>query len=228
MTLVYNNGTDVLTPNRVCLQGPVNYSVVGSPAIVAGVASGFDGTSYLSLTNNLAALTNTYEMQVCIEDGDEITNTPYQRLLNFYKPSNTTQLSIFAYADSTSAISYFMQGVNYADPDNPTSKQKRLLHNTSRNQKLVIRVISDGTSITGSIYDATSGTLLGEGVEQGYYAIDLSLVTQIRIGSYSGGAPWKGTIDLNRTYIKINQKLWFGKQQAQAVTCNGTTVWGQV
>lgn len=205
-------GTQVLVPSRVCLQGPVGYTVVGSPVIADGVVSGLDRDNYLRTNNEVTNLiSGNFEMQVQYHTN---INAASGRLLSTGDAlcnGIALENGVFRFkarlADDTNyswSTNYQVQG----DTDYRVNAQR--IGNI-----LTLRVYEGNTLVDTVNVDLTDVAFMNK-------------KTSYRVGSYNFGGTIYGTIDLNNTYIKVNGKLWFGKQQANTVTCNHTTVWSHV
>lgn len=203
--------------NEVYLNRNVGYTVVGSPNIVNGVASGFSVDDCLK-TPAFSPTSNTWEF-VCkfttpssleqsgIVTGLGITNsfaplfiTNAQGALSMYLSSNGTSWDIaqtnvaMLSAETTYTIKEEFTGsaYNFYILENGEWTLKKTIESNKH--------IYGGTAFVFGNNRGTGATFTG------------------------------GSIDLNSTYIKINGVTWFnGKQQANptinTLQINGNTVW---
>ena len=167
-------------------KGNVDYTIVGTPTIVDGVASGFGNGNYITIPNkildnfefvldfNTADISNQY-----IFSGN--TNGLYVRLATY--SSNNIRVRI-------NYGSYGLWGT----------------HSVSQNSHYKIKIICDG--VTLSLYEYINGEFVLEGSTN---VEALTTETVNRFGVLNTQTqPFNGSIDLNNTYIKINGQPWFG------------------
>lgn len=187
----------------------VGYTVVGSPTITDGIASGFSTTDYLQTSQ---AMSNPdYFEEVCtftMPSSWTGTNTikplivnTYHRGLDIYNPSG----SIF----------YLHCFLRFTD-------------NTEGGHWIASTALQPGHTYTGKLkrVDASSYVLElwenGSKIDYLDIAKDKKMLndTAIRIGSNANNTMFEGTIDLNNTYIKENGVLWFRGTDAMTKTCS--------
>ena len=192
-----NNSYIKLGSTKYKLQAVVGYTIVGSPTIVDGVVSGFSANDYLQLPSK-PDYNENFEMQV------EFTKTAtgncglciggtytYGGLI----VSNNTVRFVIRLDDGTSN--------NYALVSNNTIEINALyIANVKRvGNKIVLRIYKNGT--------------LDEEIGEDLTNIAFSTnIGNLRLGVRVGGDALSGSMNLNNTYIKINNKLWFNGQQA--------------
>jgi len=183
------NGLLTWASPKLYLEGPTQYTVVGNPTIVDGVASGFSGNDNLQIRNGFP-LNTAYEMVVGFSVSDL---TGGGNLCTFQATNNITYgLHINAYA----ALSFYSPVGTFLNSD-----AGAIL--TNKNYKA--KYIMDG--VNQSLYlDEGNGYVLQEtsSVRSSEHSINY-----FDLGG--GGTALSGSIDLNSTYIKVNNELWFGK-----------------
>jgi hypothetical protein len=168
----------------------VGYTVVGSPTIVDGVVSGFSSENYLSLPS-LNFNSNNTEIVIKFTTGATISN---QLLLNV----GSNQLYISSSSHLTFKINYsgnkWLTGASLIQP------------NTTYYAKFI------NTSDGCSLYLSTDNiNWILEGSTTNFHITSNSV---IYIGSGNANyTSWSSSIDLNSTYIKVNNKLWFNGQE---------------
>ena len=192
------------------VQGSVNYTVVGSPTIVDGVASGFSSGNYLQL----ASLSNGF---TCVES-----------FCKFTTGSVNVQQGIMGTSTSWSRYGFFIDvdgklntGVVIDGDVRKTLKTAFALQpNTTYYAKMNASVSTHTLALQVST-DRTNWSL---------NTLDLGEFTRflggtIRIGQTQHGA-FNGSIGLNNTYIKINGQAWFGKcpVEVKHISLNSTSV----
>ena len=193
-----NNSYIKLGSTKYNLQAVVGYTVVGSPTIVDGVVSGFSGIDYVQIPN--PKIDNTpFEFFVSFAMGNDMTGqqnllTENNLNMRLYKLTSDSCFKFRFYDKNVSnnlvvALDYTIQ----AD----TSYKYKVRYNNS------ILVIA--------IYDNANNLLAENSISN----VSPLINDQIKIGSLGTSNGYlKGSIDLNNTYIKINNKLWFNGQQA--------------
>ncbi len=204
MQLTYQSGLLSHSPQRICLQGPVAYTTVGTPTVTDGVLSNCTSGSYLTIpafntTVETLALQLTVTMDSTLSTFRtlaEIGNLVFE----FY--GNNDRALRFRYLDTsgTAVFKYAGYGLVLGTP-----LQIRFSY-ASNSGTLIVKQGSTTLSTTTVTMQAPKGDVLGR---FGYFWQPLTA----------------GSVDLNDTYIYVNGKLWFGKQQARRVTCNATLVW---
>lgn len=173
------------------LVGPVDYTVVGSPTISNGVASGFSSSDYLTLPNSPTSIsTYSYKITATIYS---IPSSGFPKIYTFFGQqaevrSDTTGTATlrFYYPGEGGAAAgdgYFASGITLNVPFSIS------VNYDSENTSVIVEqsgVQLKSTTITASsFYDKVSEL---------------------------GRSAFPGSIDLNNTYIKVNNTLWFGKE----------------
>jgi hypothetical protein len=193
----------VFADQSMYLAGPVNYSVVGSPTIVDGVVSGFSSSDYLIISSLLQS-TNRYEYSCTFTMPDSFSGLSVLLSL-IVGPNNDRGLDIYyngsscylhanmAYADGT----YEGQWISTTALQPSETYTGKLIRDNDNTYRL--ELWQNGTKIDSTSWTKNSGIV----------------TTELVIGGK--GYPFVGSIDLNNTYIKVNDQLWFyGKNYASA------------
>lgn len=181
-------------PAEPKLVGPVDYTVVGSPTIVDGVASGFSNES-----SNYSGLytSASYDVSNAIES--------YIR----FNPGAQTNAVFFGPQANTGRMLYVSNGIRVVIPNGTLTAVYTMDANTWYRAKFSYNGL---TSYILVLYDDSGNELATDSATGSASA---SYDTRCYIGSVmnSGtGNTFAGSIDLNETYIKINGSLWFGKE----------------
>ena len=179
------------------IMGPVGYTVVGSPTIVDGVVSGFSQNDYPLINSSINIKNITETMFKLYID----TSTIVEDFLNF-----------FLLQDGIRAQYYFNKnldyGVNmkiYVAGAGHTSTSRNIPTDTW----FYLKTTYDGTT-----YKAFKSLDKNTWEQLMSFDVDLSSeedTTSFRIGSNPTQSAnyFRGSIDLNETYIKENNELWF-------------------
>lgn len=184
------------------LQAVVGYTVVGSPTITDGVVSGFSGGNYLICNkvfpNDIAL--NGFDCQIKFTMPNEINSDLQLIGIPFTNAAYggirvSSGLRLMMYIDGVS--NYFRSDTNYLQLNNTYIVKYKIENNTMK--------LYCGTTINNLQLVGTK-------------AIDSFTLTTYRdvcIGTtINQASAFTGSIDLNETYIKINNKLWFNGQPA--------------
>lgn len=206
--LIKKGGTSKLcwADPRIYLSGPNNYSIVGNPTIMNGVASGFSSADNLQLpTWQDTGKSIDLSIAFIIPEGAQSAARP---LNQFGITANDSMLYIPANKNGVTARINSANSftTNYALQAETLYVASLLRENSSY---IYILNLSDenGNILATNSLEAT-GVLLGGGSSR-----------QMRIGYDSSvwGTPFYGSIDLKRTYLKDDNALWFyGKNYASA------------
>ena len=172
----------------------VGYTVVGSPTIVDGVVSGFSSANYLRAPD----LPNYTKLErfVKFNTGTTTTNTrtiigssPYGSI-NLEATTNKIRTTIFV------SPTYATMTLNTALLENTTYYYRDILEN--------------GT-VKGYLYDSNMNLIEEKSSALGY---DTGRYFIIGKTTNSERPFTNGSVYLNETYVKVDNKLWFNGQQA--------------
>lgn len=187
-----NNSYIKLGSTKYNLQAVVGYTIVGSPTIVDGVVSGTDGSNYITLPQypNIESV-GKFELQVKFD----ATSYSAGIIWSFPAPSsNSYRLQVL----SSGTIRYFTPNIYFTLLGLNISSIKYIKLKTSNGlaNNVEFYVSSDGLSWTKIIpTQAENSETFTNGIMR---------LFRCTLSNY----------DLNETYIKINNKLWFNGQQA--------------
>ncbi len=205
---IVKDGKLVWADPRLALSGPVNYSVVGRPMVADGVVSGFSGSDFLRL-NQIFSVSEGIDFEIFtkIKTPQEIANEEYECFIfgigydgvgygSGLKMNNSKKLSFSFYKlGSFETANTLSLDTEYYIKAGRSEGVTYLAYSTDN----INWTITEGTS-TQRMNNAISGDVLP--------AFGRAL-------QFSQSRPWLGSIDLNETYIKVNNQLWFyGKNYA--------------
>ena len=190
----------VFASQDLYLTGPVNYTKVGSPAIVDGVASGFSSSDYLKVNNALDTSNNDWEIFTKFKLGQLTSN---ENVVNFV--GTTTRLVVLPSGNPVFVCVF--QDSTFHNIQLYTTLESNVYYYSKI--KCVNDVITFGVSADKQNWIEMSYTL----EKQLRTSYGVAFGCQIFNDVVSG--PLGGSIDLNQTYIKVNGSLWFyGKNYA--------------
>ena len=152
-----------------------------------GVFNGFSNTAYIRINKQLPD--NSTELQIEIGMPSTIATSGTQSIIN---------VGIFSLTMYQQTISLYSG-----------SSDKTVIPSTdiSGNSTYVIKAVRTAGSKTFQFSYSKDG---GAFVNTANWTSNLSYTDYIRIGnSTASGRGWKGTINLNNTYIKIGDKFWY-------------------
>jgi len=188
-----NNSYIKLGSTKYKLQAVVGYTVVGSPTITDGVVSGFSRGNYLSLPQNLES--DNLEMVIDFTTGNSITQ--YETIF--------LNRSIF---DLEVNISGRLTSYNWE-----TSSYYIVILETDYlvNTNYKVKIKRSGNTISFA-YSKNGGAF----IDRGSFTITKTATNLPCFGNSSVNLSryFNGSINMNNTYIKTNNKLWFNGQQA--------------
>jgi len=192
----------------------VGYEVVGSPTINNGVVSGFSDSDYLRTSMAFPASSSAnncvYQVKFTMPNS-ELTQSNGLIKIRF---SGTADGFIIS---TQRRITLFVFGMNYQI----YSAQNYL----QLGQTYIARAIINSSYI--SFYCGTSeDTLQLIGTKEREGGETFASPERVYLGrAWNSGAPFEGSIDLNETYIKVNDVYWFRGQPAMTKTlsCVGAT-----
>lgn len=175
----------------------IGYTLQGSPTITDGILSGMSATDYLKITPYIPS--GDMEFQFAFNVGTLGTNCCAFEIPGIF--------SLFIHSNSIKIWNF----KNSSFPEIISSS------NVSANDDFVIRFVRTGTSYTYS-WAKNGGTFSSPSV------LDLN---QTQTGWAAMGAPttdtsryFRGTIDLNNTFINIDGAPWFKSTPEMVKTCS--------
>lgn len=193
---VVKDGKLVWADPRLTLSGPVGYTVVGSPTIVDGVASGFSSSDYVRIADAALDWNNNVEWVVKVET--PATYASYNQIV-YMAP-------MFLYVTSTGRLSLMYTS-------NGNVKYLNAVSSLQTSTTYYIKIVKDTTSF--SLYLSSDGITYDLQQTRTDFLPTTTSYVSYGIDGASAYTPWLGSIDLKETYIKVNGELWFyGKNYA--------------
>jgi hypothetical protein len=177
-----------------CLPGNVGYTVLGSPTISNGVVSGFSASDYLLATQAYPAEITSYEKNIRFKWANSagtyqvlFGGTGYDRVI--FSSGTWCLLSM-----RTSSVAIMDMQVGYLPM---TVGNWYVLNIKFADNIVTVKLLSDEGAV---LFTKTFN-----------FDFINSPNTTLRIGQSTadGGGFFVGSIDLNETYIKINNEVWF-------------------
>lgn len=218
------NGTYIITDGQpwfgICpievkkhqLMGPVGYTVVGSPTITDGVASGFSGSNYLQSSSTFPGSTSTslefatkFNISSFASTSTIVSSTT--NTIPFHLAVRDSKFRLYPGIESTYKVGDFVLLAN-------TDYWIKLFWDSTNGWKL--QYSTDGTNYTTDF----------ENYNPSNSAPKDNYIVLGRNYPNGGQEGLLGTIDLNHTYIKVNGKLWFWQpRETEKIVVNGVQVW---
>lgn len=199
-------------------KGSVGYTIVGSPTIVDGIVSNFSSSNYL-LFNSTIDTGKSFEFITDITTG---SNTNYQTIFG------SSEAFIFRLTVSDSHKIQIQAG-------NGSSFGSEIKGTTTitANNSYQVKVLYDGQNMI--VYLKPRNGSWSEEINTNVGSLPTFTP---RIGSYyTSSYTFRGSIDLNQTYITVNGQAWFGvcpvevkqillnSNDVQNLVVNGVQVW---
>ena len=192
--------TELLSPKMI---GPVEYNIVGSPTIIDGIASGFvTSASYLTLNDTISSWADSFEMQV-----------------KFTMPTIAQSGRAFIFANGSGQQGFLKannNGVSFAFYDTDGNQYYGVSPVLAAGKTYVGKVTYDSSTYTltvtvkGDVVDFSSSHTFSYPLRDNATTVYQNICIGGNGGTYLDA--FNGSVDLNNTYIKVNGKLWFGKQ----------------
>lgn len=172
-------------------------TAVGTPTIVDGVVSGFSSSNYLQTSSSID-VTKPFEMFLKIK-----TAASSGSLENITQLKGTN--SVIAINATSRRPAFLMRyyGTDSLLHSSTASFQSGLADNTIYYLKCICD--TNGTSISVST-DKTNWETLTKPLPDDF--VSWHTPTAFILGSYTNN-PFLGSIDLNETYVKVNNEMWF-------------------
>ena len=202
--------------SRVRLQGPVEYTVVGSPTIQNGIVSGFSTSNYLK-SGGVFDFSHPFEVNISVKDFEGTGGSQYVFGLSAGSEGTLTHSLGMYHGGQATGLSMSYGSNQYWSSLAPT---------LTAHVPYTINLSSDGTTVTVKVTQGnnskTSTKALSDFATTG--------TCELRLGLWAtyGQVFTSGSIDLNETYVRVNGKLWFGKEPVQKIVKDGVTVWEEV
>lgn len=205
---IVKDGKLVWADPRLALSGPVNYKVVGNPTIVDGVASGFSASDYLQCQELTIQAGVPYEIATAIitpSDDTQNGNTNTCGIIGA-KALHNGLLYTFSNHPNPGCINFYGWQDNSGSVNNATLFQ--LEHST-------LYYVKYGYDGGRHAYVSVSQDKINWETKTRDY-VPSSNTEVFYIGALKFfNSYFPGSIDLNETYVKVNDKLWFyGKNYA--------------
>lgn len=189
------------------LKGPVGYTIVGSPTIVDGVASGFSTSNGLICYSSIAS-TGNIEFNAKINVQDFSSANPIFKAAEQYE-----QLVVRTTGQIACSFGLF----------DGEWRAVASTYRISANTTYIVNVKLQDNTCHIKIYDANNQLLADE---QQSFTYQYKATSYMEIGRGPDNTYFKGSIDLNHTYIKVNGKLWFYQPApTKYIVKDGKLVW---
>lgn len=176
-------------------KGSVNYTIVGSPTIVDGVASGFSGSDLLRTTKNPLSCPNEGKIAFHYTRQSSMNQILIVCISGSYFPFRIRLI------DRTIQFSWMTdsatQATNLDGTYNITEGDYYITFNFS-NSIWTVKLYNSANELLETLTSDQTSV---------YWPSNISV---LNIGSYSATSYWQGSIYLNNTYIKVNGQPWFG------------------
>ena len=200
----------------------VGYTIVGSPTIENSIVSDFSSSNYVTTNQNINfdAVNSNYEIVAEVKP----IGSSWEQTTRYILGSGTSQTSRFGLCVTPYQHWYwyiYSDGVNniYLDGNADNSMNNRTT--------FIKAVVNNKNASLYKSLDGQSWSVLAT-KDLSSYTDTYVINSPINIGvNYNVSYPWIGSIDLNNTYIKVNDIYFFRGQPAMTKTlscvgCTGT------
>jgi hypothetical protein len=187
-------------------KGQVGCVAVGSPTITDGVSSGFSNDNYLTLNNVFNP--GNYNWEFCTKVNPTLTGAASYIISR----SAPTYRSGFGIALGTSSDTRAILNLSSDGSSNDIANGERGSHNYSQNTNYWMKLRFTGTQyiLSYSLDDITYIDDITIDSSTPIYGANGFLAIGVNRYTTTGNIqPFGGSIDLNNTYIKVNNKMWF-------------------
>ena len=184
------------------LQAVVGYKIVGNPTIVDGVVSEFSSSDYVTISQPSGTV-NSFEINIKFTMPSSYTSG--QSLLGYTTVYNGSSLLAYILLTSSNTIATYL----FKKSDG-TQTRYGVDYDISQHlsETFTFNVKTDMSNVYINLYNS-NGQLVDTNT---YTNQDLggSITSSIKIGVRNNlSNAFSGSIDINNTFIKINNKLWF-------------------
>lgn len=196
-------------PNYLTSVRKLVYGVNGSPTIIDNVASGFSSSNYVTIDTPKFSEADTWEIFTKLIIGSDVASEQY--IYQFSKTSADSGRFGIALINVSGVIGYNLSftgsaWVSDSDFTSIVNNNYPLEANTTYYTKL---------SFDGNCYrlEMSKNNIDWDVAVEKYTTTKIySGLTYTRLGSYNGKSVYfKGSIDLNESYIKLDDKIVWGK-----------------
>ena len=170
----------------------VGYTVVGSPTITDGVVSGFTTSDYLSI-NTAGKISSADTWEICFKFGTSSSG--------YFLGSNVAD--VITYSPTTSGLYLSSNGSSWDIASNVGT-------GSALPSDCWLRIKFTGTQYIAE-YSTDKISWIATSVVNS--SVKIVNFANLYIGKWQSSF-YRGSIDMNETYIKINNKLWFNGQQS--------------
>lgn len=194
------------------VKGDVNYTVVGTPTINNGVVSGFSSNNYLTIQNGFSPNTSIWEFQCYIK---YVAGSAKQSLIDKSTGSGGTRnFQIAINTDKTLTFYVSFDGTSKSIESTGT-------YTLTSNNYYYIRLKFTGTQYILSVSDDGYTWIDDITINNSNYIYGNVINIIGKIGA--GTEIFNGSVDLNKTYIKIGDTVWFGTTFSKVKVNTGLT-----
>lgn len=189
---------------KIYLQGPTAYTVVGSPTITDGVISGFASGSYVQTDTNFS-FAQPLEIRFTATTSNNVNTS--QLFCSVGNGNSNRSFGVTIESGAKMGVAYTTNGASWVG----WLPSSYVFEANTRYNFFIDYVPSSYFTI--KVKKAT---------ESGWTTLTRTLTTPIYtstncpfiFGQNYQNKPFLGSIDLNETYIKMNNSVWFGKLHA--------------
>lgn len=223
--IVKHYGEEALVPNYVIrnnelvwaksgmyLSGAVNYELEGNPTVIDGVASNFSAGNYLKTNATYPSAISSFEMSVTFTTPSALWSGNTYITAHFSNPPGGSNLIGGFVLSSGGSLNVFLfrRSDDSFDSFDTTGYDFR----NHLNATYTATISTDMSTVILNVYDSEGNSIYSNTYQNQDLAA--SFTAPVYFGSWAGYSKgYAGSIDMKRTYIKVNGQLWFyGKNYA--------------
>lgn len=196
--------TEMLQVEGGKVVGSVTYTTQGNPSIINGIASGFSINNYLKLSNNFTPGSYAWEIKFKVMTGNNVQNH-----YDFFGSSNDTDWKHIGIGTQNAHFKIYLSSTGSRWDIGISEGSHTISVNTSYYLKLIYNTASYQLFVSTDNENWTNDITI-QNATPIYQNSAVQAIGANRVGG--GNYYWPGSIDLNETYIKVNNVLWFGKE----------------
>ena len=202
---IVKDGSLVWADQKLYLSGPVNYEVLGTPTITDGVVSNFSNTNYIQTSENFS-FENPLEIYFTATTSSDVNTS--QLFCSVGNGNANRSFGVTIEAGGKMGVAYTFNGYSWVG----WLPSSYVFEGNTRYNFLIQYIPSQVFTINVKKATETSWTTFTNSISAPIYT---STDCPFIFGQNYQNKPFLGSIDLNETYIKANNQLWFyGKNYA--------------
>ena len=224
ITLFNGKQTQSISIQDIKFNNNIGYTIIGTPTINNGIVSNFSNGNYLKLQSNIPIITS-FEENIRFKITQDCAGKSLLSYSTTYNSNNLEgNINISNNLDSINTSLFIKYDGTYDTYIISYDFSQHL------NEYFTFKVFTDLSNVYLYLYDKDNN-LVGTNIYNNLNLAGIIDSNKILIGNiYDESDYWPSEIDLNNTYVKINNITWFnGKQTASTevnfIILNNDIIW---